>query len=52
MQFSWDILATPSMLIDSFIKYSSLGWHLCSLIVWLISVQALLAFSVSVEKSN
>jgi hypothetical protein len=28
---SWNILVSPSMLIESFAGYSSLGWHLCSL---------------------
>jgi hypothetical protein len=31
--------------------YSSLGWHLCSLSVCITSVQDLLAFIVSGEKS-
>jgi hypothetical protein len=32
--------------------YSSLSWHLCSLSVCITSVQALLAFIVSGEKSG
>ena len=47
---SWNILFSPSMLIESFAGYSSLGWHLCSLRVCMTSVQAFLAFIVSVEK--
>jgi hypothetical protein len=47
---SWNILVSPSMLIESFAGYSSLGWHLCSLRVYRTSYQALLAFIVSVEK--
>ena len=48
---SRNILVSPSMLIVSFAGYSSLGWHLCSLRVCMTSNQALLTFSVSVEKS-
>jgi hypothetical protein len=33
-------------------EYSSLGWHLCSLSVCITSVQALLPFIVSGEKSG
>jgi hypothetical protein len=39
------------MLIESFVGYSSLGWHLCSLRICMISDQAFLALIVSVEKS-
>jgi hypothetical protein len=46
------ILASPSMVIESFAGYSSLGWHLCSLRVCMISTQHLLAFIVSGEKSG
>ena len=49
---SWNTLISPSMVIESFSGYSSLGWHLCSLIVCITSVQALLAFIVSGEKSG
>ena len=49
---SWNTLASPSMVIESFPEYSSLGWHLCSLIVCITSVQDLLAFIVSGEKSG
>jgi hypothetical protein len=28
---SWNILASPSMVIESFAGYSTLGWHLFSL---------------------
>jgi len=49
---SWNILVSPSMLIDSFDEYSSLDWHLCSLRVCMTSAQDLLAFIVSVEKSG
>jgi hypothetical protein len=45
-------LVSPSMLIESFAGYSSLGWHLCSLRVCMTSDQALLTFIVSVEKSG
>ena len=47
-----DILFFLSMLIDNFAEYSTLGWNLCSLRVCMTSVQALLACSVSVEKSG
>ena len=49
---SWNILVSPSMLIESFAGYSSLGWHLFSLRVCMTSDQAALAFIVSVEKSG
>jgi len=37
---------------ESFAGYSNLGWHLCSLRVCMTSVQDLLAFIVSSEKSG
>jgi hypothetical protein len=49
---SWDTLVSPSMVFESLAGYSSLGWHLCSLSVFIISVQDLLAFIVSGEKSG
>ena len=49
---SWTTLVSPSMVIESFAGYSSLGWHLCSFSVCISSVQALLAFIVSGEKSG
>ena len=48
---SWNILISPSMVIESFAVYSSLGWHLYPLRVCITSVQDLLAFIVSGEKS-
>jgi hypothetical protein len=48
---SWNILVSPSMVIESFAGYSSLGWYLCSRRVYMISAQDLLAFILSVEKS-
>jgi hypothetical protein len=45
-------LVSPSMVIENFAGYSSLGWHLCSLSVCITSVQDLLAFIVSGEKSG
>ena len=39
------------MVIESLAGYISLGWHLCSLSVCITSVQDLLAFIVSGEKS-
>ena len=49
---SWNTLVSPSMVIESFAGYSSLGWHLHSLRVCITSVQDLLAFIVSGEKSG
>jgi hypothetical protein len=49
---SWDTLVSPSMVIESFAGYSSVGWHLCSLRVCITFVQDLLAFIVSGEKSG
>ena len=48
---SWNIMVSPSMVIESFAGYSSLGWHLCSLRVCMTSAQDLLAFIISGEKS-
>ena len=49
---SWNILFSLSMVIESFAGYSSLGWHLCSLRVYMTSTQDLLSFTVSAEKSD
>ena len=49
---AWNILVSPSMLIERFTGYSRPGWHLCFLRVCMTSVQVLLAFIVSVEKSG
>ena len=49
---SWNTLVSPSMVIESFAGNSRLGWHLCSLRVCITSVQDLLAFNVSGEKSG
>ena len=48
---SWNTLISPSMVFESFAGYNSLGWHLCSLKVCITSVQDLLDFVVSGEKS-
>jgi hypothetical protein len=40
------------MVIESFARYKSLGWHLCSLRVCMRSAQDLVAFIVSGEKSG
>ena len=48
----WNTLFSPSMVIESLAGYSSLGWHLCSLSVCIKSVQDLMAFIVSREKSG
>ena len=49
---SWNTLVSPLMVIESFAGYISLGWHLFSLSVCITSVQDLLAFIVSGEKSG
>ena len=49
---SWNTLVSPSMVIENFAGYSSLGWHLCPLRVGITSVQDLLASIVSGEKSG
>ena len=49
---SWNTLVSPSMVIEILAGYSSLGWNLCSLSDCITSVQALLAFIVSGEKSG
>ena len=49
---SWNILFSLSIVIESFARYSSLGWHLCSLRVCMTSAQDLLAFIASGEKSG
>ena len=49
---SWNILISLSMVIESFVGYSSLGWHFCSLRVCITSAHDILAFKVSVEKSG
>ena len=48
---SWTILVSQTMIIQSFVRYSSLGWHLHSLRVCMISPKDLLAFIFSVNKS-
>jgi hypothetical protein len=50
--FSWNISVSPSIVIECFDGYSSLGWHLCSLRVYMTSFQGLLAFIVFGEKSG
>ena len=49
---SWNTLVSPSTISESLAVYSSLDWHLCSLRVCITSVQDLLAFIVSDEKSG
>jgi hypothetical protein len=49
---SWNILVSPSMVIENFAGYCSLGWHLCSLRDCMTSAQDLLAFIVSGKKSG
>jgi len=45
-------LVSSSMVIQSFVGYSSLGWPLFSLRVCMISAQDLLALVGSIEKSG
>jgi hypothetical protein len=47
-----EYFGSPSMVIESLAGYNSLDWHLCSLSVCITSVQDLLAFIVSDEKSG
>jgi hypothetical protein len=49
---SCNTLVSPSMVTESIAGYSSLGWHLCSSSVCITSVQDLLAFIVSGDKSG
>ena len=51
-RFVMEYFVSPSMVIGSFAGYSSLVWHSCSLRVCITSVQALLPFIVSGEKSG
>ena len=48
---SWNTLVSPSMVTENSSGKRVLGWHLCSLRVCISSVQVLLAFIVSCEKS-
>jgi hypothetical protein len=50
--FVMEYFVFSTMVIESLAGYSSLGWHLCSLSVCITSVQDLLAFIVSDEKSG
>ena len=50
--FIMNTLVSPYMVIESLAGYSSLGWHLCSLDVCIASVQDLMAFIISGEKSG
>jgi hypothetical protein len=50
--FSWNILLSPSMVIEIPARYSTLGWPLLSLRVCKTCVYVLLAFRVSVKKSG
>jgi hypothetical protein len=49
---SRNILVPPSMVIENFAGYSSLGWHVCFLRVCMTFVQDFLSFKVSVEKTS
>jgi hypothetical protein len=49
---SWNTLVSPSMVIESFAGFSSLGWHLCFLSVCMTSVQDHLASIVFGKKSG
>ena len=52
LALSLNILFSPFIVIESFPGYNSLGWHLWSLSVCRTSIQDILAFRVSVEKSD
>jgi hypothetical protein len=52
LDLSWNILVSSSMEIESFAGYSSLGWHLCSLRVYMTSAQDIPIFIVSGVKSD
>ena len=49
---SWSIWDFTSMVVESFARYSALGWHLFSLRVYMTTSQDLLHFIVSDEKSG
>ena len=46
---SWNILVSPSEVIESFAGYSSQDWHFCSL---MSPVQDLLTFVFPIENSG
>ena len=48
---SWNILLSPSKVIEIFVGYTSLGWNLWSLSNRRTSIQDLRAFRFSMEKS-
>ena len=48
--WSWSVLVSLSMVIESFVVYRSLDWRLCSLRVCMTSVQDLLTFIVFGKK--
>ena len=48
----WNTFVSLSMVIESLAGYSSQGWNLCSLSVYIISLQVLLVFMVSHENSG
>ena len=52
LALSLNILFSPSIVIESFAGYSSLGWHLWTLSACRTSIQDLLALRVSMEKSG
>jgi len=49
---SWNILVSLCMLLECFTGYNNLVWQFCSLRVFLTSVQDILTFIVSCEKSG
>jgi hypothetical protein len=49
---SWNTFVSPSKVIERLAGYSILGWLSCSLSVCITSVQVLLAFTVSGEKTG
>ena len=51
LTLSWNILLSPSMVIEIFARYSSLSWYPWSFRFWKTSVLTLLVFRVSIEKT-
>jgi hypothetical protein len=49
---SCNTLVSLFMVSESFVEYSRLGWHLCSLRSYMTSAQDRLAFTISFEKSG
>lgn len=46
---SWNILLFPFMVIEGFAGYSNLGWHLCSVSVYIMCIRYLLALRITID---